>query len=92
MHDVHLHPRHKSGAIGIAAALFVAGCAVGPDYRVPALTLDAGFVNAGSTSNNAQAPAADIARFWNAFGDAALSQLVASALAANGNVRIAQAR
>ena len=84
--------RRARRSIGMAAALLAAGCAVGPDYRAPSLTLDAGFVNAGSASVNAQAPASDIAVFWNAFGDAALSQLVARALAANGDVRIAQAR
>ena len=30
--------------LAVAAALFVAGCAVGPDYRQPTVPLDAGFV------------------------------------------------
>jgi multidrug efflux system outer membrane protein len=41
---------------------------------------------------NAQTPASDIATFWRGFNDPALSQLVERALAASGDVRIAQAR
>ncbi len=100
MHRAKLRARHGApcarSSVGrvaaLTAALMTAGCAVGPDYRAPSLALDAGFINAGSLSVNAQTPAADIAAFWNAFGDAALSQLVERALAANGDVRIAQAR
>ena len=80
------------GAIAAAALAALAGCAVGPDYRAPALTIDAGYVNAGSASVNAQTPSADIATFWRGFGDAALSNLVERGLAANADVRIAQAR
>lgn len=70
----------------------VAGCAVGPDYSRPAVPLDAGFINAGAASSNAEAPSADIASFWRGFGDAALTALVERAIAANGDVRIAQSR
>lgn len=76
----------------LVAALLLAGCAVGPDYQRPASTLDAGFVAAGAKSANAQPTAADIASFWRGFNDATLSALVDRALAANGDVRIAQAR
>jgi len=75
-----------------ALMLALGGCAVGPAYTPPTSTLDAGFVNAGATGTNAQAPGADIARFWRGFGDPALSSLVERGLAANGDVRIAQAR
>jgi multidrug efflux system outer membrane protein len=74
------------------AALVVAGCAVGPNYRAPAVTIDAGFINAGATGVDASAPGGDIARFWRGFDDAALAALVERALQANGDVRIAQAR
>ncbi|WP_295646822.1 efflux transporter outer membrane subunit [uncultured Methylibium sp.] len=76
----------------LLAALLLAGCAVGPDYQRPASTLDAGFIAAGAASANAQPTAADIASFWRGFNDATLSALVDRALAANGDVRIAQAR
>ncbi|HSV70882.1 MAG TPA: efflux transporter outer membrane subunit [Methylibium sp.] len=74
----------------MAAAL--SACAVGPDYQRPAAKLDAGFVNAGATAANAQAVSADIVAFWRGFNDAALTALVERGLAANGDVRIAQAR
>ncbi|CAN5248496.1 TolC family protein [soil metagenome] len=81
-----------SAVVSAAALLLAAGCAVGPNYKVASPAIDAGFVNAGSASVNAQPPVADIATFWKGFGDPALSQLVERALAANGDVRIAQAR
>jgi multidrug efflux system outer membrane protein len=75
-----------------ALLLAVSACVVGPDYKRPAVTLDAGFVAAGASSVNAQPAPADIARFWRGFNDAALTALIDRALAANGDVRIAQAR
>ena len=80
----------RLGALLITVAL--AGCAGSSSYRSPTPPIDAAFVNAGATSSNAQAPGADIASFWRGFDDAALSQLVERALAANGDVRVAQAR
>ena len=76
-------------ASGLLLAL--AGCAVGPNYQAPALGLDAGFVNAVAPAASANA-AVDIAAFWRGFGDPSLTQLVERALAANGDIRIAQAR
>ena len=73
-------------------AFMLAACAVGPDYRVPAIALDAEYLHAGAPSVDASAASADIARFWRGFDDAVLSQLVEQALTANGDVRIAQAR
>jgi len=79
-------------AIAVAAVLAIAGCAVGPDYKASPPALDAGFINAGASGSNGQAPAADIASFWRGFNDPALTALIERALAANGDVRIAQAR
>lgn len=83
--------RHRL-ALAAATALLAAGCAVGPDYQRQAPPLDAGFLNAGAASTNAAPVGEDIARFWRGFGDPALDALVDRALAANGDVRIAQAR
>ena len=84
-------PHRQIGALG--ALLGLAGCAaVGPNYQPPTTSLDPAFVNAGSSATNAQAPAADVATFWRGFNDPALSDLIERALAANGDVRIAQAR
>lgn len=76
----------------LALAALLAGCAVGPDHQPPQPRVEAGFVNAGATATNAQAPSGDITRFWQAFNDAALTALVEQALTANSDVRIAQAR
>jgi len=75
-------------ASAFAAACALAACAVGPDYAPPKVAVDATFINAPG----AAAASADIAGFWRGFGDADLSDLIERALAANGDVRIAQAR
>lgn len=85
-------PAWHARLAALAAAALAAGCAVGPDYRRPEAPLDAGFVNAGASGSNPAPVSADIARFWQGFGDPALSALVERAIAANGDVRIAQAR
>ncbi|MEO7336230.1 MAG: efflux transporter outer membrane subunit [Caldimonas sp.] len=88
----------KPGGSGRAATLAVvlgaalAGCAVGPTYRDPAPSIDTAFINAGASGTESQAPGADIASFWRGFGDPVLNDLVDHAIAANGDVRIAQAR
>ena len=76
-------------ALGLAV---LAGCALGPDYKRPALAPAGGFINAGARSVNAEPTSADIATFWRGFNDAALTALIDRALAANGDVRLAQAR
>jgi outer membrane protein, multidrug efflux system len=76
----------------VLAVLAAAGCTtVGPNYQRPTPALDTAFVGAGSNLN-AQPIAGDIAHFWRAFGDARLTALVERATAANGDVRLAQAR
>lgn len=83
--------------VALGAALVLTGCAaVGPDHQRPAPQLDARFIQPGTSSGPGPADSrpvsADIATFWRGFGDAQLSALVEQALAANGDVRIAQAR
>jgi len=68
------------------------GCAVGPDYKEPRPTLDEGFISAGSTKVDARPASPGIATFWRGFGDPILNSLVERAIAANGDIRIAQAR
>jgi len=79
-------------ATALAAAVFAAGCAVGPDYQRPTPSVDGSFLNVGATRNNDAEVSAEIASFWRGFNDAALNALIERALAANGDVRIAQAR
>ncbi len=82
--------RDRCHLVAATALLALAGCAVGPNYQAPTLTLDPAFVNAQAGS--LQPPGVDIATFWRGFGDPLLVQLVERALAANGDVRIAAAR
>ncbi|MCU0941804.1 MAG: efflux transporter outer membrane subunit, partial [Hydrogenophaga sp.] len=77
----------------LSAVAALAGCAaVGPDHQTPAVALDERFISAGSSGVNTQAPAADIARFWRGFNDPKLDTLIDRALAANTDIRLAQAR
>lgn len=85
------HP-HGLKMSALLALMVLTGCAVGPDYQRPASQLDAAFINAGSSVNSTQPAVADIAIFWRGFQDVRLNALIESALAANGDVRIAQAR
>jgi len=69
------------------AALFLAGCAVGPDYERPK-------VDTPGAWRVTYQEAADVAntRWWEQFGDPVLNQLIGTALAENRDVRIAAAR
>ena len=71
------------------AALLLAGCAaVGPDYQRPAVDLPSTYPVADAAGTAAAVDAA----WWKLYGDAALDQLVASALARNADIRLAVAR
>jgi NodT family efflux transporter outer membrane factor (OMF) lipoprotein len=83
----------KASLATVALAVLLAGCAaVGPDHQTPAVALDERFINAGGSGVNSAAPGEDIARFWRGFNDAKLDALIERALAANTDVRLAQAR
>jgi multidrug efflux system outer membrane protein len=75
---------HKA-LLPLVAALALAGCASGPSYQAPEPKVDAAFVQTA-------APGEPVATFWKAFNDPALDALIAQALAANGDVKVAQAR
>ncbi|NZA26196.1 efflux transporter outer membrane subunit [Luteimonas sp. SJ-92] len=70
-------------------ALALAACAVGPDHVRPELPLGETF-GASTAPDPSALPAPDEA-FWEAFGDAQLDALVAEALRANHDLRIALA-
>jgi NodT family efflux transporter outer membrane factor (OMF) lipoprotein len=87
----------RSFALLISASV-VAGCAVGPDYRKPDITLADQFI--GQTQqleNRSAASNATLAVWWDGFDDPQLSRFVALALKQNldmaqASARIAQAR
>jgi multidrug efflux system outer membrane protein len=84
---MRLAPRSR---LVLAVIATLTGCAVGPDYVTPLPTLDDVFVGAGSRAVDSRLT--DIATFWRAFDDPVLTSLVERAIAANGDIRIAQAR
>jgi outer membrane protein, multidrug efflux system len=72
----------------LVALLLLGGCTVGPDYRPPAIAVPAAYAGA----RDASPTASDISRWWAAFGDPVLDDLVARAQAGNLDVRQAAAR
>jgi outer membrane protein TolC len=70
----------------IATAL--SACAVGPDYRAPETPAPASFV---SGHEPVYGPEEVQAEFWKGFNDAQLDALIQQALAANHDLRIAEA-
>jgi multidrug efflux system outer membrane protein len=73
-------------ALALLAAMIVAGCTAGPDYRRPDIDAPASFPSASDLATNG----AD-AEWWKQVGDPVLDALIAEALANNRNVKIAAA-
>src|SRR5262245_37115081 len=72
------------------AALLVAGCAVGPNYREPKTSVNERFESAPLLASGSEG---EIDReWWKRFGDPVLDELVASATANNRDLAAATAR
>ena len=81
----------------LMSASVVAGCAVGPDYRKPDITLADQFIGQTQLENRSAVSNATLAAWWDGFGDPQLSRFVLLALEQNldmaqASARIAQAR
>jgi multidrug efflux system outer membrane protein len=74
----------------MAASLFVAGCAVGPDYRPPENSLPPSWQEAHQRGIETQP--AILAKWWTEFKDPLLDSLVERAVKSNLDLRIAEAR
>ena len=74
----------------LVTGLLVTGCAVGPDYRSPDVSMPESW-NEQSTDKAVIAPVS-IAQWWKAFNDPALDSLIAQAVESNHDLRIAEAR
>jgi multidrug efflux system outer membrane protein len=72
----------------LSAALLLAGCMVGPDYKRPDYGLPAHYGGAGPASGSIEVPQ----QWWTLYGDATLDDLVKSGLERNADVRLAAAR
>jgi len=76
-------------AAAIAAALALAGCMVGPDYRRPDLQVPGTYAEAEGKG----APLGTVpAQWWMLYGDPLLDDLVKAGLERNADVRLAAAR
>lgn len=75
----------------LAVALLLAGCAVGPDYVRPAVTLPAAYRESPDWQQAQPADAAPRGPWWQSFGDAPLDELQQQAALANQNVAVAEA-
>ncbi len=79
--------------MGCAAALLGGGCAVGPDYARPDVSVPDAYRFAADAAQPAEAAATPAtAYWWTQIGDPVLDDLIASARAHNQDVLIAAAR
>jgi multidrug efflux system outer membrane protein len=76
------------GLGGVAAAAILAGCAVGPNYHLPATPVDPHFVNAGEPG---VAEDGAVEQYWTTFADPLLDSLVDDAVAHNKDLQMAAA-
>ena len=75
----------------LSAALLLAGCAVGPDYKRPEVQVPPEFRGQSPDVPASERSIADLA-WWEVFQDEVLQELLRTALAANYDLRIAAAR
>jgi NodT family efflux transporter outer membrane factor (OMF) lipoprotein len=89
-------PHKGAGALclpALSAALLLVGCAVGPDYRVPASSMPAGYHGqAALDARNTAVPAPSLDTWWTGFNDAALTRIIGRVLAQNLDLDAALAR
>ncbi len=76
----------------LAAALAIAGCTVGPDYRRPATPLPGTFDAAAKTAPDDSSPAIVRDDWWKLYNDATLDDLIRAAITNNPNIRLVVAR
>ncbi|MGH7390223.1 MAG: efflux transporter outer membrane subunit [Candidatus Rokuibacteriota bacterium] len=75
----------------LAAALLLAGCTVGPDYRRPEMPVPSDFRGRAPDAPVSATSIGDLA-WWQIFQDEALQGLIRTALAENYDLRVAAAR
>jgi multidrug efflux system outer membrane protein len=84
----------KRSLFGSAAALLLAGCAVGPDYQRPSLDVPAQYRDVAPTTpdTTSDTPSLGDSGWWEVYSDANLQALLSTALQNNFDVKIAVAR
>lgn len=93
--------RRRTPFAALACALFLAGCAVGPDFHRPDISLGAAYGQAAEAVDPAAnagwvqvKPGEDILRadWWTLYGDAILDSLMTELQEENLDIRMAEAR
>jgi NodT family efflux transporter outer membrane factor (OMF) lipoprotein len=87
-----MRPSFLNVAAAQALATLLAGCAVGPDYAKPDMTLPAQWTQAATDGRGPSTPAASLDAWWRAFNDPLLDALMAEAVAGNSDVASAKAK
>ena len=70
----------------VLVAVFLTACAVGPDYERPTVPTDTAYAEKSDSTETISS------EWWKGLGDSKLNDLVATALKANADIRIAAAR
>jgi multidrug efflux system outer membrane protein len=81
----------RSRAAVVATVLLLAGCAVGPDYRRPELSMPGDFRGRAPDAPAGAQSLGDVV-WWEIFQDETLQSLIRAALEENYDLRIATAR
>src|SRR5580765_245900 len=81
--------QNRSWLSAVGFMVFLAGCAVGPNYKPPQTSVAASFANA--PTNAVSHDEAALATWWQGFNDARLDRLVDRAITNNHDLRIATA-
>ncbi|WP_454634168.1 efflux transporter outer membrane subunit [Bradyrhizobium cenepequi] len=91
----HLMPKRRWVSILGSAAITLSGCAVGPNYQPPDVSIPGGFGTASRISTYAGVPAessTDLSQWWWALNDRQLNALVERAIASNPDIELALTR
>jgi outer membrane protein TolC len=84
---------HRRALLFIAAIVWPSGCAVGPDYEMPAVAVPAAFGTAALRPAAAGGPpTADFVRWWQVMRDPQLESLIARAVAGSPDIELALTR
>ncbi|WP_342132944.1 TolC family protein [Hydrogenophaga sp. OTU3427] len=82
----------KLTSVTVLVASLLTGCAVGPDYARPDISLPGKFQDQGAADHRLMQPDGDFATWWTQFGDPRLTRFVTLALAQNLDLVQASAR
>ncbi|HVY69931.1 MAG TPA: efflux transporter outer membrane subunit [Verrucomicrobiae bacterium] len=88
----HIDPKKRPRGARLASitvVLLLGGCAAGPDYKAPKMTVAPVFSN--GVTNQPPADEAALATWWKGFGNPRLDGLIERATAQNHDLRIATA-